>query len=216
MAEIRPITKTRTNQKQNYKFRGIDDIYAAVHPLMAKHGVINLIEVLDEQRNERTSKNDNVMIHVILKIRYDFVSVKDGSKVSSTVVGEAMDYGDKACNKAMSVAHKYAFVQMFTIRTDEIKDTEHHSPQLRKNTAPRQAKIEVAKEDAKRDFDNKVSAYTLPFSSFKGKRLDQLSVEDLGKLYDKAMASNSPNSQVKDFLNEANKFLGLNEDNFAQ
>ena len=39
-----------------------------------------------------------------------------------------MDSGDKAANKAMSAAHKYALLQVFCIPTEEPKDSEneHH------------------------------------------------------------------------------------------
>jgi hypothetical protein len=46
------------------------------------------------------------------------------------MIGEAMDSGDKSSNKAMSVAHKYAFLQVFAIPTEEQKDPdgETHEP----------------------------------------------------------------------------------------
>jgi len=39
-----------------------------------------------------------------------------------------MDSGDKAANKAMAVAHKYALLQAFCIPTEDVKDpeTNHH------------------------------------------------------------------------------------------
>jgi hypothetical protein len=55
---------------------------------------------------------------------------EDGSSVSSTTVGEAMDSGDKSMNKAMSTAYKYALMQIFCIPTVDDKDTENqtHEP----------------------------------------------------------------------------------------
>jgi hypothetical protein len=46
----------------------------------------------------------------------------DGSSVTTVITGEAMDSGDKATNKAMSVALKYALLQMFLIPTDDMRD----------------------------------------------------------------------------------------------
>ena len=41
------ITKDRTNlQGSGYKFRGIDDVYNAISPLLAKHGLCILPRVL--------------------------------------------------------------------------------------------------------------------------------------------------------------------------
>ena len=52
---------------------------------------------------------------------YRFVAT-DGSQVSCVVEGEGMDSGDKASNKAMAVAHKYALLQVLMIPTEEQKD----------------------------------------------------------------------------------------------
>lgn len=56
------------------------------------------------------------------------------------MIGEAMDSGDKSCNKAMSAAQKYAFLQIFCIPTEEPKDTENetHSGVLPKKEQPKQ------------------------------------------------------------------------------
>jgi hypothetical protein len=56
-----------------------------------------------------------------LTIKFDFFTV-DGSSVSATVIGEAMDSGDKATNKSMSIAFKYACFQVFCIPTEEMRD----------------------------------------------------------------------------------------------
>ena len=53
------------------------------------------------------------------------------------VIGEGMDSGDKASNKAMSVAHKYAIMQLLSIPTEDAKDPENDNPApLPKQPAP--------------------------------------------------------------------------------
>jgi hypothetical protein len=42
-----------------------------------------------------------------------------------------MDSGDKASNKAASAALKYALLQLFMIPTEEEKDTEFQSPEVK-------------------------------------------------------------------------------------
>jgi hypothetical protein len=59
---------------------------------------------------------------------------EDGSSVSSITVGEAMDSGDKSMNKAMSVAYKYALMQIFCIPTEEEKDTEFQTHEVKSKT----------------------------------------------------------------------------------
>lgn len=124
MAELKPIGKdqsTSDNPKFGFNFRGVDQVYDALMPLMAKHGVFSVPEVLDQRSEERKSSKGGNLIYRILTIKYTFYA-SDGSSVSAVVVGEGMDSGDKAANKAMSVGHKYAFFQVFCIATKEVED----------------------------------------------------------------------------------------------
>lgn len=128
MAEVAPIAKARRNAAQGYSFRGIDDVYQALQAIMAKHGVYSLPTVLEERTEDRQTKGGGALIYRVLKIRYDFYAT-DGSFVEATVIGEGMDSGDKASNKAMSVADKYCLLQAFKIPTEEPKDPENDSPE---------------------------------------------------------------------------------------
>jgi hypothetical protein len=127
-AEVGGIAKERENKQQGYKFRGIDDVYDALHGLFAKHGVTSVPEVLDIQREERPSKSGGVLIVTVAKIRYTFYA-RDGSFVHAVTIGEGMDSGDKSANKAMAGAHKYALVQVFSIPTHEGVDSENEDPE---------------------------------------------------------------------------------------
>ena len=129
MADIDAIEKNNTNTGQGYKFRGIDDIYNALHNHFAKHGVFYTSDVLKQTREERPTKSGGVMIYTILKVKFTFYAV-DGSNVSSIIVGEGSDSGDKSSNKAMSTALKYALMQLLLIPTKEEKDTEFQSPEF--------------------------------------------------------------------------------------
>jgi hypothetical protein len=135
MIETDAISKDKRNTQQNYQFRGIDDIYNAVHPLFAKHGVFSVPNVLEDRTEERTTKGGSALIYRVLKIRYDFCA-RDGSSIQATVIGEGMDSGDKASNKAMAVAHKYAIMQILSIPTDDAKDPENDSHELRPKGLP--------------------------------------------------------------------------------
>ena len=67
-----------------------------------------------------TNKGGTIL-YSMLKIKYTFYA-EDGTNVSAVVIGEGMDSGDKASNKAMAIAMKYAFFQVFCIPTEEMKD----------------------------------------------------------------------------------------------
>ena len=133
-AEIGAIGKTRNNPQQGYKFRGIDEVYNAVNAALAKHEVFCVPTVLEMAREERQTKQGGTLLYTILKIKYLFYA-SDGSNFECVTMGEAMDSGDKSCNKAMSAAQKYAFFQVFSIPTEEHKDTEIESHQVVKKSS---------------------------------------------------------------------------------
>lgn len=124
------ITKDRKNTQQGYNFRGIDDVYNALSPLLAKHGLCVLPRILTRHVDERQTKQGGVLFYVTVEAEFDFVSAEDGSSHVVRTFGEAMDSGDKATNKAMSAAYKYAAFQAFAIPTegDNDADSQTHQP----------------------------------------------------------------------------------------
>ena len=121
------IGKEKRNQQQNFMYRGIDDVMNVFQPLMSEAGIFMVPEVLEAKREERQSSRGGNLIYSILKVRYTFYA-EDGSSVSAVVVGEGMDSGDKASNKAMAVAMKYAMFQTFCIPTEEMPDPDAETP----------------------------------------------------------------------------------------
>lgn len=126
LKEVGSVGKGRRNEQQGYKFRGIDDVYEAVHPLFAKHGIFTVPRVLSEETNERTTQSGTILRFVKLTMAYDFFA-PDGSRVTAEMIGEAMDAGDKASNKAMSAAQKYALLQTFCIPTGSTPDADYNT-----------------------------------------------------------------------------------------
>lgn len=121
MREIGAIGKDSRNQQQGFMYRGIDAVYNALNPVMSKLGLFIVPEVLEQTREERQNSKGTTLLYSILKVRFTMYA-PDGSNVSCVVIGEGMDTGDKASNKAMSVAMKYAAFQMFMIPTEELVD----------------------------------------------------------------------------------------------
>lgn len=118
------ISKDRKNEQQRYMFRGIDDVYTALSPLLAKHGLCILPRMLSRDVLERSTKSGGALFYVTVEAEFDFVAVSDGSKHTVRTFGEAMDSGDKATNKAMSAAYKYAAFQAFAIPTEGDNDAD--------------------------------------------------------------------------------------------
>jgi hypothetical protein len=129
MAEVGAIEKNSKNASQNYKFRGIDDVMTAFQPVMARHGVFFVPEVLSAAQTDRESAKGSALIYTQLTVGFTFYAA-DGSNVRAVVVGEAMDSGDKSSNKAMSAALKYALLQTFCVPVESSDDADAHTPEL--------------------------------------------------------------------------------------
>jgi hypothetical protein len=120
MKAVGGIAKKDRNQAQGFNFRGIDSVVNAVSPALQKFGVVVVpsVEEYDYQTVE-IGKNRTAMGHVRVKVTYTFIGA-NGDTIKATVVGEAMDSGDKATAKAMSVAFRTALLQSLSLPTDEV------------------------------------------------------------------------------------------------
>lgn len=131
MKEIKSVGKDQTNSAQGFKFRGIDQFVNALYPALCKHGVFMTTECIE--RTEilkdvvRGNGKASVDKHVALRMKYTFWA-EDGSNVSSSVASEGIDSGDKATNKALSAALKYALIQTFSIPTEDMAEGDADSP----------------------------------------------------------------------------------------
>lgn len=118
MTDVLAVRKTGRNTDQNYSFRGVDSVVNAVGPVLRKHHVLLLPELLDvSYRDVRTSR-DKPAREVTVRVRYTFIGPK-GDHIDVVVPGESMDNGDKGTAKAMSVAYRIALLQALCIPTDE-------------------------------------------------------------------------------------------------
>ena len=144
MNEIGAVGKTSKNQQQGFMFRGIDAVMNAISPALQKHKLFIVPEILEQTREERQTRNGSALIYSICKIKYTFYA-EDGSSISAIVIGEGMDSGDKATNKAMSIAFKYACFQTFCIPTEEMVDPDAECHEVK----PRQQGKKKAAEQPK-------------------------------------------------------------------
>lgn len=152
------ISKDSQNQQQGFKFRGIDAVYNALSPALVKNGLVILPRITERTVSERVTQKGGVLFYVVVKAEFDFVATEDGSKHTVITFGEAMDSGDKATNKAMSIAYKYAAFQAFCIPTEETAqdpDAEIHHP------APQQAKPQMTQQEALNKFTDAANGMTI-------------------------------------------------------
>ena len=86
------ISKDKKNLQQGYSFRGIDDVYGALAPMLAKHKLCIIPFVLSRNVVERQTKSGGVLFYTTVECEFHFVSATDGSKHIAKTFGEAMDF----------------------------------------------------------------------------------------------------------------------------
>jgi len=124
MRDVRNVGKDGHNKSQNYNFRGVDDAIGALAQPLRDHGVFMTPEVLDFKTEVRGRQNA-----VLMRIAFHFYGPA-GDKVTSITLGEGSDFADKAANKAMSAALKYALIHTFMIPVDSksLDDADREHP----------------------------------------------------------------------------------------
>lgn len=141
MAEAGVIAKDQTGDGINYRFRGIEDFYARLQPLFVKYGIFCAPNVVESRSEMFVNKKGNNSVRVTMRVCHSFFA-DDGSFVNVTTEGEAIDTSDKASNKAMSAAMKYAFIELFSIPT-KVDDADADSPEIgNRSPDPFQQKIQ--------------------------------------------------------------------------
>ena len=133
IADVGAVEKNKLNTQQGFKYRSVDDVFNALHPALAKNKVLIVPRILEHRREAMTTKNGARMTLVICKIKFTFYA-EDGSSIESVIIGEGLDTGDKATNKAMAIAYKYACFQVFCIPTEEMTDPDGERPELEKES----------------------------------------------------------------------------------
>lgn len=129
--QLGPVGKDSTNKQQGFRFRGIDAVLNAVAPVLDEHGVITVPHL--EKVTFGTvavGQNRTPMAHAQVEVTYTFYGPR-GDSFPATVPGEAMDSGDKATAKAMSVAFRTALIQTLNLPTgdpDPDEETYQRSP----------------------------------------------------------------------------------------
>lgn len=132
MAEIARdgISKGRTNTQQNYKFRGIDDVYNALAPILARNHLVITPRCLERSKEVVQTAKGGTLFYVTVDMEFELASAIDGTSKTARMFGEAMDSGDKATNKAMSAAYKYMAMQEFCIPTEGDNDADATTHQI--------------------------------------------------------------------------------------
>ena len=137
------IAKNDTNTFDKYKFRGIDAVLNALAPILSKHGVIIMPSVTSSEIRQVTSSQGKPQQHAKVTVDYTLYC-EQGESITHSFVGEGMDRGDKAINKACTAAYKYFLFEAFCIPVEGTPDADTDSPEVGDVETPEM--IEVTKE----------------------------------------------------------------------
>lgn len=110
----------------NFAYRGIEDVYAALSPLLADAGLIittNRIERLEDV----TSGGQKPMRLVRIKVIFRLFAVEDGSFLDVESLGEGADMSDKASGKALSYAYKQMVFTNFAVPVEGQPDSDREA-----------------------------------------------------------------------------------------
>lgn len=111
IGQLGGIDKDEKNPEQGFMFRSIDTITGALRPLLAEAGIVIVPNVLDIQHTEVESKRGSRGYRCVVQMAYQIVG-PDGSTLQASMVGEAVDYGDKSTSKAVQMAFKYLLTEL--------------------------------------------------------------------------------------------------------
>ena len=155
IADIGAVGKDKVNKQQGFKYRSVDDVYSVLNPALAKNKIFIIPEILEQKREMRTNKNGTQITWVTLRIKYTLFA-DDGSFIETVLLGEAMDTGDKAINKAMAIAYKYLCFQVFCIPVEDMDDPDAERPELqgeshKENRSGTQRSGAKKKEESKKE-----------------------------------------------------------------
>lgn len=118
MHEVQGVAKRDRNSAQGFNFRGIDAVVNKVGPALRAAGGFILPEIVNEQHSTALTAKGSQINVVHLTVKFGIYGL-DGEPIVGSVAAEAMDSGDKATAKAMSVALRTFLLQVLALPTDE-------------------------------------------------------------------------------------------------
>lgn len=159
MKEIGVVGKDQqfSGGKVKYNFRGIDDALSVCQPVFAKLGITPATEIIHYESDDVTIGQYNTPgYHVKLLMKVTF-HAPDGTSVSSVMAGEGLDTSDKATNKAMAAAFKYALWYTLCVATKEMgdDDSDHESPRRSAESPNGEPEVSVFETEEYNTFLNK-------------------------------------------------------------
>lgn len=158
-AELGVIDKGEvTEVGTKFAYRGHDTIVNAIAPLFNKYGVFTTVEDESVFYGGRDVANSKYQTASVIRKAVRFYG-PDGNFVTSTVVAESLDNGNKATTQAQTYAYRIALTQTFTIPTgDPDPDSNNEDSLGSAKAAPEPVKTQPANAVKAAPADDEIKA----------------------------------------------------------
>lgn len=131
MQEVGYVQKSKSGGLR-YSFASESDLINALRPSLVAHGItLHNSGVTNLTLETYETSSGTVMNRAVGVFSFTFTHAPSGTSVTVSALGEGADVGDKACNKAMTGAYKYALRQTFVIETGDDPDYQASEGQQR-------------------------------------------------------------------------------------
>lgn len=116
MAELTYLQKGSKKVNNQYTFISHDQVSAAVHPMLVKHGVL-IVPTVTKWQQDGNRTTVELELHI-----FSADNMQDRFTVS--FIGFGIDAGDKGPGKAISYAYKYGLLKLFCLETGDDPDND--------------------------------------------------------------------------------------------
>jgi hypothetical protein len=138
MARVGYVQKEESNNL-SYSFASEPAFIRAIRPHMVDEGLyIRPVRMEEIGTDTFQAKSGATINSRRVLVVWQIVHAPSGTSIEISTIGEGMDVGDKATNKAMTVAYKYALRQTFLIETGDDPDYDPAENYEREQAAARE------------------------------------------------------------------------------
>jgi len=143
---LRDMPEMAKRRVQSFQAFNVDDVYATLRPLLVKHGLVIVPAVRSVDYDHGTFQKGTEFIDARIVVDYDIWCTSDGTRIQMTGAAEGRDTQDKATNKALQQAFKYALIQLLLINTGEDAEEDPGGGDKPKGRRPRERSMPEKQE----------------------------------------------------------------------
>jgi len=191
------LAKDNKNQFQGFNYRGIDDLYNILSPILVEFGLV-IMPVRIENKNIRigTDSKGKQSENISAEIVYKFMHIHNEQSIEAVICTESTDNGDKAAFQMMSMAYKYMAIQSLAIPIVGNEDGDSKSPEVPKPTVPELPNEQPTEELITEEQRNQLRALVTSLPDSHQKVVNKMLMDD-----------NTTSAKAQDIIFKAKQFI---------